>query len=335
MRALSGRIIVAHNASFDLRFLAAEFVRAGVPLHSLPLRGLCTMRWAPTFVPGAGRRLIDCCNATGVELRSAHSAAGDSMATAELLAYFLERSSRNPPWGDVLTSCRQYPWPAFEGTFSELRLHPRGTALEARPGEWLDRIMSRVPRADNPDIDDYLSVLEMAMLDGFLAEHEKDDLVATDQVLGLTRGQLLDIHGSYLRAVAVAALADDVVTDAERSHLGAVAHMLGLSPADVDAALAEAAVESVGQEVATAATPLVVLQPGDRVVFTGDMERPRSEWEGLARAVGLVPGGVTKSTKLVVAADPNSLSGKAAKARDYGIPIIAEAAFGKILNTLG
>jgi DNA polymerase III subunit epsilon len=33
-------------------------------------------------------------------------------------------------------------------------------------------------------------------------------------------------------------------------------------------------------------------------------------------------GGVTKSTKVVVAADPESLSGKAGKARSYGIPVV-------------
>ncbi|MEF2254696.1 BRCT domain-containing protein [Microbacterium schleiferi] len=33
---------------------------------------------------------------------------------------------------------------------------------------------------------------------------------------------------------------------------------------------------------------------------------------------------MTKKVRLVVAADPDSLSGKAPKARDYGIPIVGE-----------
>ena len=74
------------------------------------------------------------------------------------------------------------------------------------------------------------------------------------------------------------------------------------------------------------------LEPGDRVVFTGDMVRDRSEWEALARRRGLEPGGVTKKTKVVVASDPNSLSGKAGKARSYGIPIITETAFERLLE---
>ncbi len=62
------------------------------------------------------------------------------------------------------------------------------------------------------------------------------------------------------------------------------------------------------------------------------MQRERSEWLRVAKAHGLEPGGVTKSTKLVVAADPNSMSGKAAKARSYAIPIITEAAFERLLD---
>lgn len=37
---------------------------------------------------------------------------------------------------------------------------------------------------------------------------------------------------------------------------------------------------------------------------------------------------------MLVAADPDSLSSKAAKARAYGIPIIDEAAFGKLIRTM-
>lgn len=336
MRALEGRIIVAHNASFDLRFLAAEFVRAGVALNTLPLKGLCTMRWAPRFIEGAGRRLVDCCDATGVQLRSAHSAAGDSMATAQLLAHFLQRCRFDPPWTDELHSCRQYRWPSYSGAYPEFRLHPRGTVLESKPASWLDRVISRVPRAESPRVDEYLSVLEMALLDGFLAEHEKEELVTSAQVLGLTRGQLIDIHGSYLRAMAAVALQDGVVTDDEQSQLRDVAKMLGLSPGDVDTALDEVASDPgvLGSMTAVGPPATLVLQPGDRVVFTGDMQRQRSEWEELARRVGLVPGGVTKTTRVVVASDPNSLSGKAAKARSYGIPIVTEAAFGTLLAAM-
>ena len=41
---------------------------------------------------------------------------------------------------------------------------------------------------------------------------------------------------------------------------------------------------------------------------------------------------MTKKTRLVIAADPDSLSGKAAQARRYGIPIVSEDAFDKMIG---
>jgi DNA polymerase-3 subunit epsilon len=64
------------------------------------------------------------------------------------------------------------------------------------------------------------------------------------------------------------------------------------------------------------------------------MTRPRPELEALARQAGLaVHGNITKKTRLLIAADPDSLSGKARNAQTYGIPIIGEPAFvGMISN---
>jgi DNA polymerase-3 subunit epsilon len=84
---LAERVVVAHNLSFDARFLTAEFARAGV---DLPVTGLCTMRLADRYLPGrAGRSLAACCEAIGVVLDSAHSALHDARATARLFAHYL------------------------------------------------------------------------------------------------------------------------------------------------------------------------------------------------------------------------------------------------------
>ncbi len=63
------------------------------------------------------------------------------------------------------------------------------------------------------------------------------------------------------------------------------------------------------------------------------MTRSREVWEQELRNLGLVPwAAVTKKVKLVVAADPDSLSGKARKARDYGIPIVNEQTLASLLG---
>lgn len=333
LHAVTGRTIVAHNASFDLRFIAHELVRAGVPLAQLPLRGLCTMQWSTAFLQTPSRKLVDCCRACGVDLQEAHSAGADALATAGLLSYYLRRSQWQPPWTDVLTETRAYGWPTYHGAYPELRFARRAEVRAARREDaWLDRIVSRMPRAADVRADAYLAVLEIALLDGFLAEHEKEQLVEVAAESGLSRGQVLDLHAGYLCAMAEVALEDGVVTCAERADLEKVAAHLGLRSIDVDAALNDARGSVMAKPAAVSLTSVgIELHPGDRVVFTGEMARPRSDWEEAFRMVGLELGTVTKSTRVVVAADPNSPSGKAAKARSYGIPILTEAAFERLL----
>ena len=112
--------------------------------------------------------------------------------------------------------------------------------------------------------------------------------------------------------------------------------MLGLTSADVTAALGDAEQSRTDSATVHALVAMcgLELHPGDRVVFTGEMSKPRSFFERLCLERGLVLGSVTKGTRLVVAADPNSLSGKAAKARDYGIPIVTEDLFLTLIDRL-
>jgi DNA polymerase-3 subunit epsilon len=333
LRAISGRILVAHNASFDLRFLAHELGQAGVPLSEAPLSAVCTMKWSTSFLNAPSRRLDDCCRAAGVSLIDAHSALGDAHATAQLLTRYLKDANWSPPWVETLQISRAYAWPTFQGTYPEVRMVHRGQARAARQDGWLDQIVSRMPRAADPQGDAYLATLEMVLLDGFLAEHEKQVLVAAATESGLSRGQVLSLNADYLRSMAVVALEDGVVTAAERAQLEEVGRVLGLSSSDVDHALERARANRGRPRAATTpassrlASSSLALVRGDRVVFTGDMHRERGEWESIVCRHGLTIGGVTKGTKVVVASDPNSPSRKAAKARTYGVPIITEAAF--------
>jgi DNA polymerase III subunit epsilon len=321
LRAISGRVMVAHNAAFDLRFLADEMVRSGVPLAELPLSGLCTMQWSSFYLEAPSRRLVDCCRASNIAFTDAHSAAADALATARLLVHYILAAGNRPPWQLAIEASAAYRWPSYRGDYSELRLAPRGQSRPAREVRWLDSIVAGMPRAAEPRVDAYLNVLEMALLDGFLTEQEKAALVAVAKEHGLSRGQVMDIHTSYLRALAEVALADGVVRSKERADLELVARLLGLPPTDVDAALTAAEGGRAADQPAAVdalSTVGIRLEPGDRVAFTGDLAVDRSEWERRCREVGLQPAGVAKSTKVLVAADQNSLSGKAAKATSYG-----------------
>jgi DNA polymerase III subunit epsilon len=324
---LAGRVVVAHNLGFDLRFLRYEYGRLDL---SVPLDvefGLCTMALSERYLWSPSRSLAACCAAAGIRQDMAHSALYDARAAAGLLGYLIRAADQPEPWSELFGDSRDWPgMPAGCG-----RTCQRSTS-DIQPQSFLSRLVDRLPRVpDLPHADDYLAVLDQALLDRHLSASEQDALLDLAESLGLSLDTAMELHRRYLAALAQAAWEDGVVTDAERRDLLEVAGLLGLPPDDVAIALATAR----GKQLASK-WGRFQLEAGDTVAFTGQMIGPRDDWERRAVAVGLTvtPGGVTRRTRLLVAADPDSLSGKAGKARQYGIPIVTEDAFGKLLDRM-
>lgn len=321
---VNGRTVVAHNASFDMRFLHNELARAGYDIPSRP-PALCTMKWSGRLVGPA--KLQHACEALGVELVNAHAAMADARATAGLLAQLMTLARFEKEWSEEVDRSRRHTWPPFQGRSCK-QLIPRGE-LNHSPRSWLDSVLNAtwVPGVPEGEAS-YLLVLDRALLDRRISLSEGRQLVDAARDAGLSGARIAQMHRSYLRSVAQEALEDGVVTDAERADIYAVAAALGLTNLDVEEALAVAAVTQSRSKSGGSFS----LIPGDRVVFTGETSRPRETWVAEIMAAGLTSGGVTKSTKLVVAADPDSLSGKAVKAREYGIPIVDEKTFVRLFQ---
>jgi DNA polymerase III subunit epsilon len=332
---LAGQVVVGHNVSFDLRFLAAEFLRAGLDVPLADDTGLCTMRLANRYLATATRSLALCCEAAGVEVGQAHSALHDAYAAAGLLACFLRVAGRPEPWRDYLDDAEHHPWPVLPPLTG--RVMPRGTTY-SQPAHFLARLVDGMPRAPHPPrADEYLSVLDGALLDRHLSVTEQAELVGVAGSLGLGRADVERLHRRYLAALAQRAWSDGVVTAEEKADLRLVAVLLGLDEADADHALsaARAADPGAADVDGDRAWGGFRLAAGDLVVFTGQMDLPREVWEERALGAGLaVHGNVTKKTRLLVAADPDSLSGKAKKAAQYGIPIVTEDAFERLLDAV-
>lgn len=322
---LTGRTIVAHNASFDMRFLHAELQRARYSILERP-RAMCTRKWGGRMTGAA--KLSHCCEALGISLTNAHCAIGDAHATAELLPHLIGYCGSSAEWFTDLSSSATFTWPASQGRSSQRTVHRGETAAD--PQSWLRSVLGAAWIPATPEDEaSYMLVLDNALLDREISRSEGKQLAATAEAAGLSRGTVARLHQDYLRAVATEALADDVVTADERAELMAVAHALGFGKPYVDEALAWA---KANKPSAATETGGFALQPGDRVVFTGEMNRGRDEWVSLITAAGLASGGISKSTRLLVAADPDSQSGKAAKARQYGIPVVGEASFERIFE---
>ena len=91
---LYGRVVVAHNATFDMRFLYRELALARYAISCLPM-ALCSMKWARRVIGTA--KLAHCCEAFGIPLDNAHSALGDARAIRGICTYGIDGLSRWRP----------------------------------------------------------------------------------------------------------------------------------------------------------------------------------------------------------------------------------------------
>jgi DNA polymerase-3 subunit epsilon len=323
---LSGRIVVAHNLNFDLRFLKAEYDRidVGTPLDFD--HGLCTMALSGQYLESPSRSLVGCCASAGIGHKNPHSALHDARACAELFAFLIDAAGRPEPWQHLFAT---QAWPNL---LTPCGRTARRTLADAQPQAFLERLVDRLPRVPQPlRADEYLALLDRALLDRRLSASEQDGLIEVADTLALTYSDVLELHRDYLAALAQIAWSDGIVTDDEHLDLRNVANLLGLAEQDVAIALRRT---STAREAARWGQ--FHLRPGDVVAFTGQMTGQRDEWEHRALQGGLkVTGnGVTKRTTVLVAADPDSQSGKASKARQYGIPIITPDAFSTLVEQM-
>lgn len=89
LACLDGAVIVAHNAVFEERFIAAEFARAGVTTPPLPALGSLWLGRQTFDTPN--HKLVTLAQHAGISLVDAHAALGDVRATAALLPLMLDR----------------------------------------------------------------------------------------------------------------------------------------------------------------------------------------------------------------------------------------------------
>ena len=358
---LNGRVVVAHNASFEKWFLSQEFARAGLQLPEDGTWLLDTLRAAKGILPGPSHKLAACLESIGVTNAAAHTALADADATACLLEYML-------PWmTDDLAAVEPLVLDDFDlavlpastapllvrddGLFGEDSEGTEGGGREedgdAGTDEWMRRITDAAPGIGDEAADQYMALLADAMVDHRLDDDEVAQLLATAHALELSDDDVAELHELYLKQVSIEAWADGVVTPEEREQLLTIADELSVGRATASVWLAEplgtwrvvrrdggdtgGRSGGTGEGTDGDLAGGIHLSPGDRVTFTGAMAIPREEWARRATAAGLDVGGVCKRSRVVVAADVASRSGKAERARELGVPVIGEREFAKAL----
>jgi len=338
MELLQNRVVVGHNVSFDARFVTAEYARTGVGAGIDSANCLCTRQLARSLLPERGGTLNACCVQAGVTHHDQHSALGDATATANLLQALAARAGGMDVLGGRLgldARVASAPWPPIPAR--RTRTVQRGNH-GAHTQHYLERLTESLPSLPGDDaVQAYLTSLELALLDRVLSAREADALVSLARDLGIDRHTARWINNVYLTELVHAAWSDGTMTSAELDDIRLVGRLLALPPEHVERLIADSDLSrGPASEDHPEPSSAFGLDAGDLVVFTGDMSRPREELEEMARSAGLAPhSGVTKKVRLLVAADPDSLSAKARKAVDYGIPIVTEAGFMRLLASAG
>lgn len=321
---LRGRVPVAHNASFDARFLSHAMAQAGqwCPADDY---WMCTMQLAGTFLPGY-RSLADCSAAIGYAIENAHRASADAAAAAALLRAYIGAGADRAWWDGWLATAGDWPHEPFEPTGWTAR-----GDLDVAPRSVLERLHVEV--APEAVIDDgslnlnYLALLDRVLLDRHMSDTEAADLVLFAAEYGLSASAVQRVHRAYFDGLVSAAWADDQLTADEWTEIQKIGGLLELSREVIAAAAAK---PEVAAPFFTTGFQLVA---GDTVVITGETRRDRATWFEILSQRGLHPkDSMIKKAKVLVAADPDSMSGKARQARAWGIPIINEDGLERLLG---
>lgn len=327
---MAGAVVVAHNASFDVRFLTAEFQRAG---HVFPdTATICTMQLpARVGVRLPAVNLQECCSSFGIDYSvvDAHRAMYDVERTADLYAHLVELAPVQPPalvdLGASEPIAERRSWPTATPTGVR---YPRETARSVHEESfgYLQQLASVVGarRGVDPDHAPYVALLDRVLEDGIVDNTETAALIGLARDLGLGESDIDAANRDYLRFLVDAAWEDAIVTDQERTELKRAAHLLGIGAADLDALIEASRPTSIRDLSSKTVGELHNMS----VCFTGAMSKPRAELEQLAEDAGLIPRkSVTKTLDILVTVDASSQSGKAVKARTYGTRIISEDTF--------
>jgi len=307
-RLINNRVIVAHNATFDLRILGQEFGRLEVQGHLG--KGFCTMIASRRLLPLEADTLTATCAALGFEREGAHSALGDARMAMRVFGHLQEDQQEVRP--------AQLGFDPFMNPSRQLLRSAFGTT-QVDAIETIHAFTRRIPFPTSEEkFVAYLLLLNLAMQDLIISEAEREQLGQWAADLGVTRLELSTLHEGYLQSFIQATLRDGVISDKERVMIEMVGRALELPV-------------SIPESPLRIAENADNLRIGSRVCFTGepldDLGQPirRTQLEALAARVGLHPvNSVTKKgCDVLVAADDSSMSGKAKKAREWGIAVVS------------
>lgn len=208
LKRFENRIIVAHHAAFEDKFLAAEFNRAGIKLPPLP--ALDTLWLSRQVVDLPNYKMQTVLQHYGVEEIDLHTALGDVRALNKVLPILIS----------------QAPGILFPTIHSELpQVSPSGKqktrVTNLRKGEkgWINTLLEKLPENGSEvtaEVEsDYLDLLRQVLADGKIIGEEAKALGRVAGEAGLGRNQLIQLHQSFIEQLKKQAESDGTVDELE------------------------------------------------------------------------------------------------------------------------
>ena len=290
---LAGRVFVAHNVAFDSRVLRSEYARLG---YDIPVRGTSSASSTSSVLSTSSvssTRSVSSRNPAAQIVSARPSTASTPSASSTTLCT-MRLGGKLLGVRSLAACCNRFGIgnPDAHSALSDAH----ATALLLR------EYMRMIP--DWPGWSAHLDAAERAVW----------PCIGEDMAQWMPRPTHADAGNTFAGTPFVdTPFADAPIT--ERQFAGSV-----------ESAGIYSSVNPAGTAHAQATpAPPPRLREGDRIVLTGSMSQRRSDWIDDLDAVGIVVWpSVTRKVRLVVAADVDSESTKARKARDYGIPIVSE-----------
>ncbi|WP_299580167.1 3'-5' exonuclease [uncultured Sunxiuqinia sp.] len=94
-----GTTFVAHNVSFDYRFIQQEYLRLGYEYNR---KTMCTVKLSRKYLPGhPSYSLGNLCDDLAIRIDGRHRAGGDALATVKLFEIILQKHIQPPAGGNI------------------------------------------------------------------------------------------------------------------------------------------------------------------------------------------------------------------------------------------
>lgn len=326
---LNNKIIVGHNISFDLNFINHELKRNLDISIDVNKSSICTLQLSRELnknLPFYNLEML--CKYYNIKNPYSHSAYGDSFATIELFKKLNNNNkvTKEPVYFNNLPPKRNLIFKREKSINKLTHKHDK-----------MINLINRLPidTTQNIPTQEYLILLNEILADRIITDDEIDELNNFAKENNISQTQIFELHKKYLKDLIKLYLQDNFISDNEFSDLLLVSELL-LIPIEL--------LESLIEEKGKTKNDLIEINKekyyNKSICFTGKLSAivdskqvDRNTAQKIAFEKGMIiKNGVTKDLDYLVTADPNSLSGKAKKARSYGTKIISENVFWNMLG---